>query len=312
MAAAVETLFVTRVPAWHGLGTILPESPTSKDAIVAAGLDWKVERKPIFDQNGKQINNYFANTRDKDGSILGVVSGRYEIVQNDDAFSFTDSLVGEGLTYESAGSLLNGKCIFLLGKMPKTTILGDAIEPYVCFTNSFDGSGAIQVCMTPTRVVCQNTLNLALRTAKRKWSTRHIGDVQSKLEEARLTLGLAQGYMSALDTESEILAGTKISDAEVEAILDALYPITDADTEICKRNVQKVKDDFFGCMQADDIQKFKGTLYAVMMAATDYADHATPIRKTANFEGNRFYSVIQGHPFVDAIYKQLAARRVAA
>ena len=90
MAANVETLFLTREPAWHGLGTILPESPTSEDAIVAAGLDWTVEKKPIFDASGKQIENYFANTRDKDGSVLGVVSGRYEIVQNIEAFALTD------------------------------------------------------------------------------------------------------------------------------------------------------------------------------------------------------------------------------
>ena len=136
MAANVETLFVTRQPAWHGLGTILPVSPTSEDAIVASGLNWTVTKEPIFDANGKQIDNYFANTRDKDNSVLGIVSGRYEIIQNIEAFSFTDSLVDEGLTYESAGSLCSGKVIFLLGKLPRTTILGESLEPFVCFTNT--------------------------------------------------------------------------------------------------------------------------------------------------------------------------------
>ena len=119
MAANVESLFLTREPAWHGLGTILPVSPTSEDAIVAAGLDWTVTKEPIFNAKGEQIDNYFANTRDKDNLVLGIVSGRYEIIQNIDAFAFTDSLVDEGLTYESAGSLCSGKVIFLLGKLPK-------------------------------------------------------------------------------------------------------------------------------------------------------------------------------------------------
>ena len=307
MAACVETLFVTREPAWHGLGIVLPESPSSEDAIVAAGLDWNVEKKPIFDGAGNQIDNYFANTRDKDGSILGIVSGRYEIIQNSEAFSFTDSLVDEGLLYESAGSLCNGKVIFLLGKMPKTTILGDDIENYVCFTNSFDGSGAVQCIMTNTRVVCMNTLNLALSTAKRKWSTRHIGDIQSKLEEAKMTLGLINTYTEALNVEAERLAGIRVSDDQVEAMLDYLYPVTEKDGDIRKRRVNNLKDNFFACLQAPDIKKFRGTAYSVIMAATDYADHGEPMRKTQNFESNRFYSILQGHPFVDGMYKQLAA-----
>lgn len=305
MSAAVETLFVTRKPAWHGLGVILPSSPTSEDAIVAAGLDWKVEKKAIFDANGNQIPGYFANTRDKDEKVLGVVSGKYEIIQNSEAFSFTDSLVNEGLTYESAGSLRGGKQIFLLGHMPKTTILGDEVDPYICWTNTFDGTGAVQCCMTPTRVVCQNTLNLALKTAKRKWSTRHIGDIQSKLTEAQITLGLVNDYMTALNEEAERLASIKMSDSEVEGMLNMLYPITEQDTEIRKKNVQKLMDGFFTCLQADDIKKFKGTQYAVMMAATDLADHSEPIRKTANFESNRWAAIIQGHEFVDKIYKSL-------
>ena len=116
MSANVETMFyVGREKPWHGLGQSVESAPTSEDAIVAAGLDWKVEKKPIFDAQGNQIDNYFANTRDKDNSVLGVVSGRYEIVQNEEAFSFTDSLVDAGMKYSTAGSLRNGKCIWLLG-----------------------------------------------------------------------------------------------------------------------------------------------------------------------------------------------------
>ena len=307
MSANVETLFVTREPAWHGIGTILPSSPTSEDAIVAAGLDWIVEKKPIYNESGIQIPNYFANTRDKDGSILGIVSGRYEIVQNSEAFDFTDSLVDEGLTYESAGSLRDGKQIFLLGKLPKSHILGEDLEPYICFTNTFDGSGAIQACLTPTRVVCQNTLNLALNNAKRKWSAKHVGDMKSKIHQAQITLGLANDYILALQQEAENLAVQSITDTTIEAMLDNIYPITEEDSDIRKTRVNKLKENFFTCLQAPDIKQYKNTKYAAIMAATDFADHSEPLRKTANFESNRFATIIQGHPFVDAFYKQLAA-----
>lgn len=313
MAANVESLFYEsneangRFSPWHKQGLAVETAPTSEEAIKLAGLDWLVTKEPVFDSKGMQIPNYFANTRDKDGSVLGVVSGRYEIVQNHEAFSFTDSLVEEGMTYASAGSLREGKCIWLLAKMPGTKVLGEDLDPFIVFSNTFDGSGAITCACTPVRVICQNTLNFALQTAKRKWSTRHIGDMQSKLHEAQVTLGLINKYTEELNIESERLAAIKISDAEVEAMLDNIYPITNEDSDIRKKRVEKLKEGFFYCLQAPDIKQFRGTKYAVAMAATDFADHSEPLRKTANFEANRWFQVMQGHPFVDSIYKQLAA-----
>ena len=302
-----ESGFFNRVPAWHNLGVVLEEAPTSEDAIAAAGLDWKVEKKPIFDASGKEIPSYFANTRDKDGSVLGIVSGRYEIVQNSEAFAFTDSLVDEGMVYETAGSLKDGKVVWLLGKLPRTTILGDDLEPYVAFTNSFDGSGAIQVCCCHTRVVCANTLNLALKEAKRKWSVRHCGDIQSKLHQARVTLGLINAYTDSLNSECERLAEIKTTDSCLENILDTMYPLTEDSTERQKHRVDSIKENYFNRLQSADILKFKGTAYAAMMAATDYADHSEPARKTRRFDENRWFQVMQGHPFVYNFYQYLVA-----
>ena len=103
------------------------------------------------------------------------------------------------------------------------------------------------------------------------------------------------------------LAGIKITDAEVEAMLDNIYPITDKDSDIRKKRVERLKEGFFYCLQAPDIKQYRGTKFAVAMAATDYADHSEPMRKTSNFESNRWFQVMQGHPFVDNIYKQLKA-----
>lgn len=143
--------------------------------------------------------------------------------------------------------------------------------------------------------------------AKRKWSTRHIGDMESKLREAQVTLGLINEYTVALQAEAERLANISISDANVEHMLDVIYPIKPEDTDRRKRSVDRLKENFFYCLQAPNIKQYKNTAYAVAMAATDYADHSEPIRKTANFQSNRWFSIIQGHEFVDAIYKQLAA-----
>lgn len=190
MSAEVETMMFTgRERPWHGLGTQVEEAPDSKEALIAAGLDWDVVQRPVFTQDGVKVPGYFANVRQQDGSILGVVTSRYKVVQNRDAFAFTDELLGEGVRYETAGSLMGGRKTWILAKLPTRYIIqGEQILPYLVFSNTHDGSGAIKIAMTPIRVVCNNTLNLALNTADRCWSIHHTGDIAAKLEDTPFTM----------------------------------------------------------------------------------------------------------------------------
>lgn len=119
MAANVETMFYTREKPWHGLGTRVEEAPASADALRLAGLDWQVIQEPIFTDNEELISGYKANVRDSDRKVLGVVSDRYKIVQNQEAFSFTDTLLGNGVRYETAGSLQEGRKVWLLARLPR-------------------------------------------------------------------------------------------------------------------------------------------------------------------------------------------------
>lgn len=306
MAALVESMMYVREVPWHGLGTKVDEAPNSKEAIKLAGLDWNVNPTVIYDANGKEISGYKANMRDSDQSILGIVSDRYQIVQNSEAFEFTDSLLDEGVVYETAGSLRDGKQIWLLARMPSTTILGDDVDPYLCFTNTFDGSGAIKVCMTPVRVVCNNTLNLALETTKRSWSTRHIGDLAGKLHQAKETLGLAQEYMKKLDEDADRLANTKLSDAEIESIVSFIFPIDyikDAKRKI--ENTNKMRNDFMTCYMMPDIAQYRNTAYGLVNAASDMAGHMAPSRVTSNYAQNNWAKIMLGHPLLDAVYNKV-------
>lgn len=307
MSANVETMFYTREKPWHGLGTEVQEAPTSTDALRLAGLDWRVDSRKIQVCGGAKIENYKANVRSSDGAILGVVTDRYRIVQNEEAFAFTDSLIGEGVTYETAGSLCGGKKIWLLAKMPETQIVGDAVEPYLCFTNTHDGSGAIRVCMTPIRVVCNNTLNLALSQAKRAWSVRHTGDIQTKLHEARMCLDLADQYMGALAIQADQLANTTVTDEKIREILNEMFPITEEMSDREKRNAQKVKDEFMVCYFAPDILKFKGTAWGALNAMSDMVSHNAPRRQTANYRENNWGRIMDGHVMMDKMTSLLAA-----
>ena len=315
MSANIESLYyVGREKPWHGLGTQVDEAPNSSEAIKLAGLDWDVISNPVYDGNGIEIPGFKANTRNSDNSVLGIVSDKYRIVQNSEAFEFTDSLIEtEEVKYETAGSLRKGKQIWLLAKMPERKILDDDFEPYICFSNTHDGTGAIKVCMTPIRVVCQNTLNMALNSASRSWSTKHMGDMAGKLHEAKVTLGLANKYMDKLSEEADKYANTKISDAEIEKVLEDLFPVDlNNDTKRKIENIQELKDNFYICYAMPDIAQYKGTQYGVINAMTDLVDHTAPRRLTANYQENNWGRIMQGHPFVDNLVTKLnALQRVA-
>ena len=307
MAACVETMMYVREVPWHGLGTRVEEAPTSAEALQLAGLDWTIEGKTVFDAHGNEIKGYKANTRSSDDKVLGIVGNRYKVVQNADAFAFTDSLIGEGVRYETAGSLMGGKKIWLLAKLPDCEIAGDKTEPYVCFTNTHDGTGAVRVCMTPVRVVCNNTLNMALSSAKRSWSAVHRGNVNAKLEEARQTLQLAEKYLTVLDETADKLANEKFSEAQVEKALEQMIPIDDKATERQKRTAETAREEIMICTLRPDIAQFLGTKWGFLNAVSDYVGHSEPARRTKNFDENRWGYIISGHPLLDKAFELVGA-----
>lgn len=309
MSHEIESLFYTREKPWHGLGTMVAEAPTSADALKLAGLDWHVEAKPVFTKEGVEIPNYKANTRDRDNTVLGIVSDRYTICQNDEAFAFTDELIGGEVRYETAGSLCGGKKIWLLAKLETTSIAGDEVEPYLCFTNTHDGSGAIRACMTPVRVVCNNTLNVALRNAKRSWSAKHVGKVQERIIEAQVTLEMAGKYMEALGAYADQLANTKIDTAQIRVILDELFPAKEDDSDRVKKIAKRIKDEFMVCYYMPDLEKFRGTAWGALNAMADMVDHNAPKRQTENYFENNWGRIIDGHYLLDTMATKLAAVR---
>lgn len=306
MSAYVETMMSTRQKPWHGLGTIVAESPTSEDAIKLAGLDWEVHPKPIYTEGGLKIPGYVANTRDSDGRILGVVSDKYKIVQNAEAFKFTDSLIGGEVRYETAGSLKNGKCIWLLAHLPNTSILGDEVAPYLCFTNTHDGTGAIKVCMTPVRVVCNNTLNLALSSSRRTWTCKHMGRIEDKLKEATQTLELANKYMDELKASAEVLANNKITNDQIYQIISEMFPVKTEDSDRKIANMKKAKDEFMIAYYMPDIEKFRNTQWGVANAMADFLAHSSPQRNTETYAERNFEKIIYGHPLLDAVMERMA------
>ena len=293
---------------WEG-GVCVETALSSQEALQASGLDWNVIQRPIMTSAYEPILGYKANIRDTDNKVLGVVSDRYRVVQNAEAFAFTDALLGEGVKYETAGSLQEGRRIWLLAKLPDRYIIeGEQIAPYLVFSSSHDGSGAIKVAMTPVRVVCQNTLNMALSTAKRIWSTVHVGDLAAKMDEAHNTLLLAEKYMGKLGTEIAALSKIRLSDSKVMEYIDMLLPMDDQPSDIHKKNISRIREDLkIRYFDAPDLKHVGKNGYRFICAVSDFATHAKPIRETANYRENLFAKTIEGNPMIDRAYEMVRA-----
>lgn len=295
------------LPYMNAFGTVDISSATNVDeALELSGLNWYVNSRQIYDANGEPYEKYRANVRDSDNKLLGVVTDKYHIIQNEDAFDFVDGLVSEGFKFDRAGQFRDGRSIWVMGSLPETQILGDDISNNVVFVNSHDGSSGVKVMMTPIRLICSNMINLAIKEADRIWTTKHTGGIYTKLEEAKYTLGLANKYMEELEIEAERLANIKITDTEIEAIFDILFPIDPTkDSERKIKNISLIRNNFVECYNASDIAQFKGTAYGAVNAMSDLISHRLPNRATQNFYENSWNRLINGDPTFDSFYKAI-------
>jgi len=288
---------------WHGIGAVLDGVLTSDEAIKQARLTWTVEQTPVYTATNREkaIPGYVANVRNDTKEVLGIVSERYKVAQNKDVFAFADELIGNGkvkCTYETAGSLFNGRRVFMLVNMPKGRIVEDEYQPYLCLSNAHDGSACLQVFLTGIRVVCNNTLTAALNTAKRKIAIRHLSIMEQRKSEALKTMGAASKYFHDLEVFASQLAEKKVN---IGKVLDRLFPIS---RDMSKRQLEsnkEVKELIKNLLKRkDDLQNFKGTAWGAYNAIADYRSNAQPKRKTETYADSKMAMFLDG----DAVMNQ--------
>jgi phage/plasmid-like protein (TIGR03299 family) len=295
------SFFSVQEKAWHGLGQIVTDYPTSAEAIKHAGLDYEVIKSPLYTNasniidptdnleirvNEINVPNYFATIRRDNNAVLGVVGKEYHIVQNREAFSFFDAIVGgtDGILYETAGALGNGERIFITAKLPDYIRVGngdDVTEKYIFLTTSHDGSGSITAAFTPVRIVCQNTLNASLRNMSNVVRIRHTSGAKQRLENAHKVMGLASEFSNQLEDIFNNWAKVKVADNEIKKMIQfALCPNKETlqhlkagnDDEISTVFKNTVEDAFAYAMTSDSqqINTTKGTLFGAYNAVTGY------------------------------------------
>ena len=229
--------------AWHGLGKVIQNYPTSMEAIQYAGLDYIVEKRSLFTlDTEKQKNdlhsgikmpkikvpNYYATIRIDNDVVLGVVGKDYKVVQNRDAFTFFDSIVGRnGIQYDTAGALGNGERIFITAKFPNSIKVGnqDLLEQYLFLTTSHDGFGSITAAFTPVRIVCNNTLNAALQSKSNTVRIRHTERAKERLEQAYRLMNISYRLSAELETIFNRWAKIRITDSDLRKLIQlAIVP----------------------------------------------------------------------------------------
>jgi phage/plasmid-like protein (TIGR03299 family) len=215
-------------PAWHGLGQIVTNAMTAQQAISLANLDYEVGKANIqyYDEAGMpvQIDGVYSNYRKDNGAFLGLVKSRYEIVQNIDAFGFFDSIVDSGeAIYETAGALGNGERIFIMAKLPDDfEIGGEKIKKYILLSNSHDGSSSVIAGMTNIRVVCNNTLQAALKGLTNKVSIGHLSGAKDKLKEAHKVMGIASKYNLEVQEIFNRMTDVKMSEGQYREFFESV------------------------------------------------------------------------------------------
>jgi phage/plasmid-like protein (TIGR03299 family) len=284
MPANVETAVYANTAAWHREGTVLDTNGelgiTVDTALVESGLDWTVEKVPVFAQYGRQrveVKDRHGVQRDTDGEILGVVGNSWQPVQNHEGFALIEDFMGEGEAFiEAAGALDGGRKVWILAHMESDLfIAGEAVSQYVLFTNGHDGRTSVTAAMTDVRVVCQNTLTWAIDTATRIHRVRHTSKATQRLAEARHILGLRNLRSEELAKQGEWLVEQSMSDAEFNTFLEALMPVDDEqDDKPAGTMIRKRRDQIRDVYQtADNLNNIRGTRWGALNAVVEYADY---------------------------------------
>lgn len=234
MAALVEEMFSVKERPWHGLGHVIQTAPTIEEGIKLAGLDWTVDLKEVA-VDGKVVQGYKAAMRSSDNSCLGIVTNQYKTLQNKDAFNFFEPFLDtEQASLETAGSLKNGKRVFILAKLNRDDMIidektNDRVEKYLLLSNAHDGTAAVKVGYTPIRVVCNNTLTAAEESVDSSLiRVTHRGDVLGSLDMVRDAMNAIDASFKTTEEMYKKLASVKnIKSEDIKKYVQAVYSIQD-------------------------------------------------------------------------------------
>lgn len=300
---------------WYGIG-----SPVSaKDVTTAleqAHLNWTVSKVPIYYKKpmGDVGTAFTSDTiikrrmgvmRNDNYEVLEVVGAGYELVQNAKGFAIVDDVLAHsGMQIETAGQLNGGRIVWIEARTDAINVLKEKIDPYILFANSHDGTKKLSVCLTMTRVVCINTLNMALEGATRMWDVKHTKTVEDRMQEAFETLGMIEHYLEMYPMVAEEFAATNLSTSEEVQFIQNLFPVAETASEKMQIAADKKRETLADIYQnTPNLAPHRGTAWGMMQAVAAMTSHA-PIKnwkqpeKQLRAKESKFVNLIEGHKLV--------------
>lgn len=289
--------FASNQPAWHNLGQIVESAMTAVQAIELANLNYEVQKQPLIvcnDFGSLVLKDKMVTYRTDTNQALGVVGKNYQILQNKNAFSFFDTIIDEDdAVYETAGVIGNGEKIFITAKMPQHIRIegtDDLTEVYVLLTNTHDGSGAVQGIVTPVRVVCQNTLNAALKNNTNKIYIKHTANMEANIQSSIQLLGITNLLTKELSNSFNYLAKKHISDSAIKELIAQLFKSEKEDSTRAKNIQSAVLEAYYTGVGQEHIV---GTAWGAYNAVTHYLDH----NRVYKNEETKFKNIIDGESY---------------
>jgi phage/plasmid-like protein (TIGR03299 family) len=301
------SFYSAREPAWHRLGTVTGEALTAEAALAAAHLDgWDVQKHPLTttgpDGKALRVPGKFATVRrnpDPDGppfDTLGIVGSDYQVVQNEEAFDFLSGLVGDGeATFETAGALKGGSRVFVTMRLPKKVrIVGDdSLDLYVAVATGHDGEFAFHAFPTPVRIVCQNTLSIALYGAARSYKVRHDRGATPKLAEARSILEVTLERGDTIGRAAREMLAQPMSERDFTALVERHFvPLPEVPSGRAMVAMRQQRHDLWHLAHRAPTQEVgRGTRWGAFNAIAEWSEW---VRPTSPRSGGAAEAVLMG------------------
>lgn len=276
----------TRTATWTNIGSDIRKASTVQEALELSGLNYTVEKVPVYLDNGLQVPGAFCTKREDSDITYGVVGSQFEIVQNIEGFDFINNMIPEGLKFLKAGE--NKKFIYIIAQLPSIDVLGDEIAPHIIFQNSHSGSTTLKATIAPLRIVCENQFNMTFKKANNKISLRHTKSIKGRLHTAQEVLIQSSDYLSEFQKSAILLAQKKVSKSQVDDLMDKIFYIKEEFTPTQVRRVEEKRDRFLQAYQAEDNQNFIGTQWGLVNAYTDFVTHKELRKNTPQALENHF------------------------
>lgn len=298
---------------WDGVGKDVSHCLSTDAVFELAGLNYGIKKVPTYIKRGDFYDNslngfdliaqgseliqipVYAIVRDDNVTYLGNGTERLNPLANEKTRELCNVLFSLGFRFENAGVFDGGKVTYVSMKWKGDVLSGEAMDYYVVIINSFDGTKPFGIYITPVRISCKNTMNLAIKRAVRFWKIKHTRTAEIRLNEVQQSLMAFDHYIRGLDTEIDRMKMLTMNDDKVKSFFETLFPIENGMTQRMIDNAMKQREELaYRYLNAPDLDGMEQSGFRLMCAVTDFADHAMPQRNTQNWKANRFLKNMSG------------------